>query len=259
MRRAISFFLVACVVLPCATSSPALGDSGDGDSGNGPVVSTAALANDNVQEDFPALCLDQDGTPWVAYVEHHGEYDGEHDVLRIAKLTDDGLKPMGRLAGPGVIHQPALARGNGALWAIWSQVDEGNVMNLYARRVVDGKPQGKAVVLADSPQGDVFADAGTDRNGRLWVAWQSFRNGAGDVYVKFHDARAPADNQWSKEIRVTSHEAGDWEPRLAFGPEGTAAIVFDSSRNGNFDVYLATVSIGGKVELRQLTDTPFYE
>ncbi len=40
---------------------------------------------------------------------------------------------------------------------------------------------------------------------------------------------------------------GDWEPRLAFGESEDTLIVFDSYRNGNFDVFLARVSPTGTV------------
>ena len=218
----------------------------------GPVGALAALTDKKVQRDFPAMCVDADGTPWVAYVE----YDGKADVLKVARKTDDGLKDVMTLAKPGVIHQPAIAcDGKGAVWVVWSQVNSKNVMDLHARRLVDGKAAAETVTLADSPRGDVFADAGTDRKGGVWVAWQSFRNGHGDIYVRHCEPGAAA---WSKDIRVTSHAAGDWEPRLAFGSDG-AAVVFDSSRSGNYDVYLAAVTVGGTVKVTQLSKTPRHE
>jgi len=96
----------------------------------------------------------------------------------------------------------------------------------------------------------------------VWVAWQSFANGYGDITVRHCEAGSA---EWSKAVRVTSHAAGDWEPRLAFdweprlafGAKG-AAVVFDSSRNGNYDVYLAQVTVGGTVKLSQVTKTPRY-
>ena len=62
-------------------------------SADGPVAATAALANNEVQEDFPAVCLDQDDTPWVAYVE----YDNRADRLKLARNTTAGLRPVGIL------------------------------------------------------------------------------------------------------------------------------------------------------------------
>jgi hypothetical protein len=217
----------------------------------GPVTSVSSLATPRVQEDFPAMCLDATGTPWVAYVE----WNGKADTLKIARRAGAKLTATATLAGPGIIHRPAIAcDGSGAIWVVWSQVSDKDVMDLHAQCVVDGKVRGKPVTLATSPAGDVFADAGTDAAGRVWVAWQSFRNGQSDIFARCYD---PSAVKWGEEIQVTSNQAGDWEPRLAFAGK-TAAIAFDSSRNGNFDVYLAQIA-GGKVTLKQITKTPFYE
>ena len=242
-RMALASIVALALLTACPIAAPAAAS---------PVAATAKLATDNVQEDFPAMCLDSDGTPWVAYVEWDGK---AADTLKLAKKAGGALTCVATLAGPGVIHQPAVAcDGKGAIHVIWSQLNADNVMDLHAQKIVGGKAQGKPVSLAGAP-GNVFADAGTDRAGRVWVAWQSFRNGHGDIYARCYD---PSAGTWGEEIQVTRHKEGDWEPRLAFGAEG-AAIVFDSSRNGNFDVFLAQVSAAGKVGLKQLTKAATYE
>src|SRR5439155_19909749 len=115
---------------------------------------------------------------------------------------------------PGIIHQPALSSdGKGALWAVWSQVDERNIMNLHARRIRDGQADGGATMLATSSGPNVFANAAADRAGRVWIAWQSMRGGLSDIYCRVFD---PAKDAWSPEIQVTNDPGGDWEPRVAF-------------------------------------------
>ncbi len=219
----------------------------------GPVGAVAALADAKVQQDFPAICVDRDGTPWVAYVA----WDGKADVLKVARGGGGTLKPVATLAGPGVIHQPAIAcDGAGVIWVVWSQVNARNVMDLHARKIdAARKVSPKTLTLATSSGGDVFADAGTDRQGRVWAAWQAFDAGYSDIFVRTCESGAA---QWGKPIRVTSDAAGDWEPRLAFGAAG-AAVAFDSSRSGNYDVYLATVTARGTVKVTQVTNTPRYE
>ncbi len=248
MRHRAYVSLIVYSVLALATSR-----QGFAQPGSPPVVSTAALAHDNVQEDFPAMCLDGDGVPWIVYIE----YNGKADELKIARKTQSGLQTLGTLAGPGIIHQPAVAcDGKGAIWAVWSELDSKNAWHLNARRIVDGKIQAEVVELEGSSGSAIFADAGTDRRGRVWVAWQSFRNALGDIYAKHYD---PATGKWSEEIRVTSDKAGDWEPRLAFGKEDAAWIALDSSRGGTFNVYLARVAPDGKTRIAQLSDSPRYQ
>ena len=217
------------------------------------VVSTAALASDNLQEDFPAMCLDSGGTPWVAYVE----FDGKADRLKVARKNGDSLEPLESLAGPSVIHQPAIAcDGKGAVWAVWSQFDLPHGWKLHAKQIVGKTIQSETVTLDDDSGSAIFAHAGTDRKGRVWVVWQSFRQALGDVYAKHYD---PATGEWSGEICVTSSAAGDWEPRLAFCDDDAAWVVFDSSRNDNFNVYLARVDPKGKTELTRLSDSSRYQ
>ena len=90
----------------------------------------------------------------------------------------------------------------------------------------------------------------------MWVTWQTFAGGLSDIFTAFREAKGTA---WSKPIRVTSHAAGDWEPRLAFAAADEALIVFDSYRRGNFDVFLAKVTPAGKVTITPIAATDRYE
>jgi hypothetical protein len=71
----------------------------------GPVGQVTALTDGAKYLDFPAMCLDGQGVPWVAYVE----WDGKADTLRLACMESGKLTPVAALAGPGVIHRPTIA------------------------------------------------------------------------------------------------------------------------------------------------------
>src|SRR5690349_13470901 len=87
-----------------------------------------AYSEEGHQCDFPALCADAAGTLWTAFVS----WDGKQDHLKLARLEGDQQTVTSEIAGPGIIHQPELAADDkGALWVIWSQVDERNLMNLH--------------------------------------------------------------------------------------------------------------------------------
>lgn len=210
-----------------------------------------------LQRDFPAMCLDAAGTPLVAYLE----FDGKADVLRLAKKTDKGLENVAQLAGPGVLHQPAIARdGTGAIWSFWGQLGDKDIVNLHARRWASGKLDAP-IVLAESAGSDTFADAAADAAGRVWVIWQSLRRGQGDIYTRYYD---PKSGQWSAETHVSAgmtggNEGGDWEPRVAFAAQDGAWIAFDSSRGNEFNLYLAHVTLDGRTQIKQLTKSPRYE
>jgi hypothetical protein len=218
------------------------------------ITPTASIATPDVQEDYPAMCIDQQGRPCVVYVA----WDGKTDSLNLARLEGGELKPVATLAGPGIIHQPAVAcDAKGAIWTVWSQVNEKtNAWSLNARRIVGDKADTQTVTVENKSGSAVFCDAGSDAKGRIWITWQSFRKAHANVFAKYYD---PTTGKWSDEIQVTRHPAGNWEPRLAFDKTDGAWIAFDSSRSGAYNVYLAKVALDGKTEIKQLTKSPRYQ
>ncbi len=207
----------------------------------------AQLNRPGVHEDFPAMCLNEQGKPIVVFIEH----DGEADTLRLAEVLENGkLKVVGQVSGEGVtnITQPCLTRlANGRILCVWSQLEADGQWDLVARAI--GR-RGKAALakpirLTEGGGNDIFPDLGTDRHGRVWVAWQSLEDGVARVLAQ-HGSGDPV--KWSATITVTDGEGGgDWEPRLAFGEKEEALIVFDSYRTGDFDLYLTRVSVEGDV------------
>lgn len=212
-----------------------------------PEIQTYALAHPDRQEDFPALTLDDSGNPWLAYIL----YDGTNDVLQLARLVDDHLENVEALSIPGVVHQASITRDrSGVLHVFWSQLQAAGHWNLLHRVVREGRVSGPPVLVAENA---IFADCGTDDTGRVWAAWQSFRGGPSDIFVKHRDR-----DVWSPEIKVSDNPEGDWAPRLAF-VGSTAFIAYDCVREGNFDIVLARVGPDHKVSRQVVAETPSYE
>lgn len=203
-----------------------------------PVVNPVAELNrPDVHEDFPAMCLNGEGKPVVAYIEHNGKADS----LKLATLDADGsLKKKATISAPDIdnIYQPCLTNlPNGRLLCVWSQLEPNGQWDLMARTI--GRKGlaalGKVVRLTEDPGNDIFPDLATDSAGNLQLVWQRMKNGRNQIIAK----RLPKDSDsWSNDAEVTDGAAGgDWEPRLAFAENGDALIVFDSYRNGDFDVF----------------------
>ncbi len=205
------------------------------------------------QIDFPDGCVGPDGAIWLAFVE----FDGKADRLKLGRMEGESISEKAELGEPGVIHNPSLtADRDGNLWVFHGRLGEDSVVSLFVDRVRGGKPVGGSQLLARSAGSDTFVDSGVDPEGRVWAVWQSLRRGQSDVYCRWLD---PKTGKWSKETRVTRSAGGHWEPRLAFAGDGAAWFVYDSSRGGEFNLYLARVTPEGDVAEHQLTDSPDYE
>lgn len=207
------------------------------------------------QTDFPALAIDAQGTTWIVAVE----WNGEQDTLALARHVGGVIERVCSVGQPGIIHQPAIAAdADGGLVVVWSQVNASDVMELKARRFRDGAADGGEITLgAAANGGNVLAAAATDRQGRVWVTWQSLRGGLSDIFCRTYD---PAAKTWSPEVQVTHDPAGDWEPCLAFDDRAGAWVLFDSSRGNEFNIYAVRVGLDGTVgKAKPLIKTERYE
>lgn len=212
-----------------------------------------SIADPKLQQDFPAFAVDSKDRIWTAFVE----FNGTEDRLRLGTLDGDSISLATTLCRPGVIHNPTLTAGqNSDLWCFWGQGCQRGLIKLYGTQIRDGKPVGQPRVIATSTGSETFADCGVDAKGRVWVTWQSLRRGQADVFCKWLD---PKTGKWSKEIAVSRPIGGNWEPQLAFTQTDGAWIAFDSSRGGEFNLFVAHVSSKGIVSEHQLTNSPEYE
>jgi hypothetical protein len=209
----------------------------------GGILPPFASWNPPGHQDFPDLCLNAKGQPAIVFIGHNGKADS----LKLAELIDGKLvKTKSLPTRGGDIYQPAIVLDGAKQISIaWSELLDGK---WRLRSTPDGHTQNR-------PGSHVFLDAGTDAKGRRWVATQVFAGGFSDIELSYTTAGGGS----GKTIRVARHAKGDWEPRLAFGMKDEALVVFDSYRNGNYDVFLARVATSGKQTLIPLAQSARYE
>jgi hypothetical protein len=201
-----------------------------------------------VHEDFPAMVVDGDGRPVVAWIEH----DGKRDRLKVAVVKDGRFEDSRAIPTKlsENIHQPVLALdGRGRIWCFWSQLEAGN-WKLYRHLITSGN---NPELVAGGAANHLFADAKTDRKGRVWVVWQTMKNGSSTLSAAVTDTRT------SKFKKFDLGGSRDWEPRLAFGAKDEALIVHDSYRNGDYDLFLTRVTPEGRQRTETLVATDHYE
>ena len=145
------------------------------------------------------------------------------------------------VAGSGRdVWRPAVCRDErGKIVVVWAEQKDSN-WDLYARTF---DPEAGAWTeekrLTTDPGADVDAVLTTVK-GRVLVAWQAWRDGQADILL------GPVDDL-SKPINVSRSPADDWSPAVATGPSGVF-VAFDSYRNGNYDVFLASLPADGEAE-----------
>jgi hypothetical protein len=79
-----------------------------------------------------------------------------------------------------------------------------------------------------------------DAAGNIWAAWQAGAEGARDIYVARLAAGA---EDFGTPIRLTNDSRDQCNPDMAVGPDGSAYVVWQDNRSGNWDIYVSIGSV----------------
>jgi len=151
---------------------------------------------------------------------------------------------------------PTLGKYNDTLWIFW---DSGRIVrsDTYCS-FFTGSGFSPPESLAWHPYYDYYPSTTTDSDGRLWVAWQSFRD-----YSQYYDHFSIyscyyLDGSWSAPQNV--NPLGKWhdvQGALAAGSDGKVWVTFKSFRDGNANIYISNATSGGPwIDSYALTQTP---
>ena len=207
-----------------------------------------------MEDDLPSIAAAADGSLWLAFLAYADRRD-EVAVRQWADGTWGNLRFVPNTSGDIWLPQAGMDA-EGRLWVVWSQMLDGN-WDLYARSFSPvAEAWGPMVRLTDSPQPDINPRLASDHGGNLAIAWQGFRNGRSNIFVKAYSTSGG----WSGDVQVTGRPVNDWEPAVAFDSTGTVWVAYDSYANGNYDVFLAGVRDGRVTEPETaVAATPRYE
>jgi hypothetical protein len=146
-------------------------------------------------------------------------------------------------AGEDVMRTAVAVDGQGRAWIFYSAQRSGN-FDLYARSArADGTMSSEIRITSDAGT-DLFPVATTDSGGRVWVAWQGFRNNNLEIL-----ATAQTGDTFAPEAIVSTSPASDWDPAIAAAPNGEVAISWDTYDKGDYDVYLRRVRFTDQIGL----------
>src|SRR5207245_11265176 len=120
------------------------------------------------------------------------------------------------------------------VWVLWSANQNGN-FDIYAASS-EGASKGarwSAPVRLTSDRGtDVNPVAATDAKGRVWTAWQAYRNGNLEILAAVQNGV-----RFSPEATVSFSPASDWDPAIATAANGDGAVSWDTYDKGDYDAY----------------------
>ena len=97
----------------------------------------------------------------------------------------------------------------------------------------------KPAVVASSGANEWNPAIAADRNGHVSVAWDSYRNGNYDVYVR----TATGPGAWGKEVPVAASARYEAYPSIAYDPTGRLWIAYEEGAEGwgkDFGAYETT-------------------
>jgi hypothetical protein len=205
----------------------------------GSQITSIAAGHEYRQDDWPSIAASPDGSKWLAWLSFNGDRD-DIGLRRYHGGTWGNLQWVPSTSSDNLMPQVAVDTMN-RVWVVWSQQAAGN-WDIYARRFDPARQEwAGAVRLSNDPLPDINPRIWSDGKGRAAIVWQGFRGRNSNIFLRTLEG-----DNWSPEIRVTHRAANDWEPAAAMGDaaDGSVWVVYDSYKNGNYDVFLQQVKNG---------------
>ncbi len=137
---------------------------------------------------------------------------------------------------------------NGRATVVWSERDGAN-WRLKSRSI---GPSGAGAVelITASPGSNLFHRVATDKQGNAHVAYQSWRLGRSDIYL-----RSSANGKWGPEIKLSESPANDWNAAVAVDRTGTVWVAWDGYDTGSYNIFLRSVKNGTAGPVMRVTNT----
>lgn len=187
---------------------------------------------------YADLAIDGDGRLWLAAVSTIEKRDR---IIVRQFMGKEWSEPTILATGEGVESVPSLiADSNGNLLIVWHARRDGN-WSLYQRRMIDGKNWQKEMRINNSLGSELHPQLCLDRKGRIWLVSENINAPKMSLNLRFW--KEDEDKAvWSAPV-VVHTEGQDRRPVLAPKAGGGVWIAWDSTRTGNYDVFLSSADI----------------
>ncbi len=184
----------------------------------------------------PQVAADGGGRVWVVWSEQR---DDNWDLYARA-WNGNRWSAVERLtSSPGPDIYASLAAGPGGLWLAWQGVRNGATTDIFLKSCRDGKWAAEEIAVGSHPAND-WEPALAVHGNTVYVAWDSYRNGAHDVYLARFDGRRVSEPQ-----RLTGGDRFHARASLAADAHGRLWVAWEE---GDERWGLDTVQVLGGLE-----------
>ena len=201
--------------------------------------------------DEPSMARAADGSLYVAWVS----FREGHDTLQVARYRPDG-EFFRRLGGWEVLGSPrtyvlrpqVVAAGE-SVFVVYA-AEFGRNWDIYAVKVDAGGP-GEPIRVSRHPGVDTDPAAAW-RDGTLWIAWESNRDGARRILLA-----QVRDGAVGEARQVNQQGRSNYDPAIAIRANGAVAVAWHRFSDNNYDLWLRERRPGsGWAPERRLTRAP---
>ncbi|HTM50625.1 MAG TPA: DUF3604 domain-containing protein [Bryobacteraceae bacterium] len=194
-----------------------------------------------VNNGYPSLIRDRQGNLWCAWVtarlrdplvKTQGPPYEEGDMIALRARKKGAWGPAVILnTNFGVNFAPVLAQDPaGNIIAVWSSRRNGED-GIWWRRAGGDLTLGSELRVSPAGKLEALPTLAAAKDGKLWLAFQSFRNGSADVV--FYGLEGSG---WQRMADPADSPDPEYRPRLAAAPDGSIWCAWDSYSGGKYRV-----------------------
>ncbi len=206
------------------------------------IVAVSVTENGNpVNNGYPSLIRDRQGNLWCAWIsarqrdpllrQQNVPYEeGDMVVLR-ERRADKWSDAVILNTNFGVNFAPVLAADkDGNIIAVWGS-RRGGVDGIWWRRTGPELSLGSELRVPPAGKLETLPSLAVASDGRMWLAFQSFRNGSSDIVFYGFEGSG-----WQRMADPVETPDPEYRPRLAAAPDGGIWCAWDVYSGGKYRV-----------------------
>lgn len=206
------------------------------------------INNNANKQEYPAALVGPNGYIFVIWQDDRNNPGSSYDIY-FARSTDNGSTfstPVRVDDSAGNTDQayPQLAvDSNGKLHAVWSDYRSGvNYRIYYANSTDNGTTWSPNVMVNYSASGGQYVPSmAIDASNNIYIVWDDGRSGTHVYFAKSTNGGS----SFTAASKMDGSSGSARYPWICHSPNGNISVVWQDSRNGNWDVFMVASKDGG--------------